>query len=188
MTIVTVGYILLFALIGSAAYAGLSAAPWVPTKRKDRTPILNRVKVADNQTVYDLGCGTGTMLFDLARRYPNGKYIGYEISLIPLFYGIIRKYLSPKKYKNVHLKFGNLFKKSYKDGDVIIIFLMKKAYEKLLPILEDVPADALIVVEAWGFDDIVPKDMVTENQSLPFFVYEGCQLHKNRVNNIKSPH
>lgn len=169
-------YFMLLLLLGSAAYAGISAAPWVPTRSKERQSVLNRITLTPGQTVYDLGCGDGTMLFALARKFPEARYIGYDISLLPLLIGYARKYANYKKYKNVSLRFGNLFSKTYHDADVVFIFLLEKAYGKLQPLLRNLPNEALVIFEAWRLKDLVPRDIVENEKTLPFYIYEGEQF------------
>ena len=125
-------WVLLIAVAVTAAYAGLSAAPWLPTKPKQRRHLIDQLDVKDGKTYYDLGCGDGSVLFALARKNPNVQAIGYEISLLPLGIGLLRKLLGRNAYKNVSLRFGNLFKQDVSDADVVFVFLLDKSYPKLV--------------------------------------------------------
>lgn len=173
------GYVVIFLFLGSAAYAGISAAPWVPTRKKERRYLLEHLTVKPDQTIYDLGCGDGSMLFELASETPDARYIGYEISLLPLLIGYLRKLRHPRLYKNVSLRFGNLFKQSYQDADIVLIFLLEKAYPKLVPIFKSLDNDAMIIVEAWKLPDLIPKHVALKEGLLPFYLYQGEQFKKN---------
>ncbi len=45
-----------------------------------------------NGPLIDLGSGWGTLVIAVARKYPNRQVIGYELSWLPWFISIIRKY------------------------------------------------------------------------------------------------
>lgn len=170
----TIVELLGLAIIISAAIAGASAAPWLPTKPKDRQHLLNHLKLQPGQKVVDLGCGEGSMLFAVARQYPNVICEGYDISLLPLFVGWMRKLLFFKAYRNVHIRFGNLFKQSVADADLVFIFLLPKSYPRLVEILKrDLKDDAKVVVEAWPLPYITPAETLKEEKLLSIFIYTG---------------
>lgn len=161
----------------SAAVAGLSAAPWLPTLPSQRRHLLENLKLHDGQTVIDLGCGDGSMLFTVARRYPNVLCVGYDISLLPLFIGWIRKFLFFRAYRNVHIRFGNLFKQDVSQADVIFIFLLSKCYPKLVRSLQGrVNHQARVIVEAWPLPEIEPRETLKAEQLLPVYIYSGKDL------------
>ena len=173
-------FLIIVAIIGiSAAWAGVSAAPWLPTRKNERASMRERIQIKPNHIVYDLGCGTGTLLFDLAKQFPEARYIGYDISLLPLLIGNVRKLLFFRSYKNVSLRFGNLFTQSYAEADIIFAFLLDKAYEKLKKTLaKSVKDDCLIIIEAWPIKSLLPRDVVESKKALPLFIYEGTQFRK----------
>lgn len=161
----------------SAGIAGFSAAPWVPTKPKETKNLLDNLPMKGSETVYDLGCGSGSMLFALAKRYPHIKAIGYDISLLPLLMGWVRKLLFWHTYRNVHLRFGNLYNVNVTQADVIFIFLMERAYAKLLPVLrKTIRDDARIALEGWPFPQLEPQAAITTPECLPVYIYQGKQL------------
>lgn len=45
-----------------------------------RDRLLDELKPADGATVLEVGCGTGRNLILAARRYPNARFIGFDIS------------------------------------------------------------------------------------------------------------
>ncbi len=51
-------------------------APW---KAQHIYNILNKVN-ADPKSICDIGCGTGGILFELNKKYPNAEFSGYDIS------------------------------------------------------------------------------------------------------------
>lgn len=169
--------VLILLIAGSAALAGLSAAPWLPTKPSQRRHLLDNLELATGQTVVDLGCGDGSMLFAVARLHPNVTCIGYDISLLPLFLAWVRKFLFFRAYRNVHIRFGNLFKQDLHGVDVVFIFLLSKCYPKLLTALQGKLDDQTkIIVEAWPFPGLEPQATLKAQHLLPVYIYSGKDL------------
>lgn len=166
-------YAVLFIILGTAAYAGISAAPWVPTKPKQKNRLLEHLDLRDGMTIYDLGCGTGTLLFGVAEKNPNMKAIGYEISFLPFLIAKIRSL----KYKNVHIRYANLFQEPIEDANIVLVFLLSKSYKKLWKkFAAELEDDTLVVLEAWPFPRIEPVRTIREEKLLPLFFYQGKQF------------
>ncbi|MEK7183671.1 MAG: methyltransferase [Patescibacteria group bacterium] len=173
----TVLWIIFLVVLSSAAIAGFSAAPWLPTKPSQRKHLLDNLQLKDGQTVVDLGCGDGSMLFAVARLYPNVVCIGYDISLLPLFIAWVRKFLFFRAYRNVHIRFGNLFTQNIRQANVVFIFLLSKCYPKLLTTLpKQVSPQAQLIVEAWPLPDIEPRQTLKGENLLPVYIYSGEDL------------
>lgn len=172
----TSALLLVFILVAFAA-GGFSAAPWVPTRRRERDVLLKEIPIEPGQVVYDLGCGDGIVLFQLAARQPNARYIGIEVAPIPLLVGLVRKVLAGAKAKNVTLRMRDLFALSYGDADVVFIFLLSDSYPKLMKKLAGkLKPDARVVVEAWPLPDIEPERTIREEGKLPLYIYSGRQI------------
>ncbi|HCC83647.1 TPA: hypothetical protein DEP96_02240 [Candidatus Uhrbacteria bacterium] len=181
-------FLILLAIVISAAYAGYSAAPWVPTKPAQRQLVLDNLKfpssyggVRGGLTVVDLGCGDGAWLFAFAAKYPSITAIGYDISLLPLVIGQLRKLLSFKKFAHVHLRFGNLWRADISQADVVLIFLMRKIYPRLITKLSAIPPHALVAIEAWPLPNLTPIQTITGPNLLPVYIYRGEQFHRARA-------
>lgn len=167
-------WIIFLIIAGSAGIAGWSAAPWLPTKPSQRRHLLDNLKLEPGQTVMDLGCGDGSMLFAVARLHPEVHCIGYDISLLPLFLAWSRKLCRFHKYRNVHIRFGNLFKQDVRQADVIFIFLLSKCYPKLIETLkEQVNPRAEVIVEAWPLPSLEPTRTLEAPHLLPVYIYSG---------------
>lgn len=168
----TIIFVVIFIIIASFAWGALLAAPWVPTLKAQRDLLIDHLVIDSDATMYDLGCGNGSILFAFADRYPHARCIGYDVSLLPLVIGLFRKLRSPKKYRNVSLRFGNFFTKHFADADLVVVFLMKKAYKKFAQKLStELKPGTMVVLEAWPLPDRKAKQTITSKNLLPWYVY-----------------
>lgn len=166
-------------VLGSAALAGISAAPWLPTRKKERSLLFQELNLKPGMQVVDLGCGDGAFLFAAAKRFPDVTFVGYDISLLPLFVAWARKLLGFKAYRNVHVRFGNLFTQDISKVDVVFCFLLSKCYPRLKKKLaQDMRNDAVAVFEAWSLPGIEPSRMVKHDGVLPLYFYQGADLKR----------
>src|ERR1035437_4586244 len=106
-------------------------APWWRTSHKTARAICKLAKIKKGDLIYDLGCGDGTALITAAKEFgANG--VGIEID--PLRYWIskirIQRNGLSKRVKVIRKDF---FKQNIKDADVVFVYLVPKALEKLLP-------------------------------------------------------
>jgi len=164
--------VLVLLVLTSAAVAGLSAAPWLPTKPSQRRHLLDNLFVLPTARIIDLGCGDGSVLFALAQKYPKVTCVGYDISLLPLFIAWARKVIGGRKYKNVHIHFGNLFTAKVASFDIVIVFLLSKCYPKLQKKLTaELAPNARVVMEAWPLEGIAPIEKIQSPGLLPVYIY-----------------
>lgn len=170
-------FLIFMALLISAAIAGVSAAPWLPTKPSQRRKLLEQLPLTGNERIYDLGCGDGSLLFAIARKHPGVRAIGADISLLPLAIGAVRKLFGGSAYRNVRLRLANLFTTDVRDADVVFIFLLSKAYPRLkIKFAKELRDSARVVVEAWPLPDIEPLTTIRAEGLLPVYIYEGKQF------------
>jgi cyclopropane fatty-acyl-phospholipid synthase-like methyltransferase len=106
-------------------------APWWRTSHKTARAICKLAKIKPGDLVYDLGSGDGTALITAAKEF-GASGVGIEID--PLRYWtskvrIQRNGLS----KRIKVIKQNFFKQNIKEADVVFVYLVPKALEKLLP-------------------------------------------------------
>lgn len=167
-------YVIGLAFVLSAAYGALSAAPWLPTRARERRNLVAKLPMNGTETVYDLGCGDGSLLFALADAHPSIRAVGYDVALFPLLLGWTRKLLSPRRYRRVSLRFGDLFLSSIRDADLVLIFLMSKAYPRLIDKFQaELKPDARVAVEAWPLPRTNCASTIEGDGLLPVYIYEG---------------
>lgn len=166
-------------VILSAVYGGVSAAPWLPTWKKDVAFIVSEILKYKPKSVADLGCGDGRFLFAIADKNPKIECHGYEVFILPYLAGIIRKFSRLRRYRNVHIHFGDFFRADISKHDFIITFLLEKAYTRLRNKYSELSPEALILTEAWRYEGIQPiEEFKKDDNSLPFYLYNARQFQK----------
>ncbi|PJA32853.1 MAG: hypothetical protein CO187_02875 [Zetaproteobacteria bacterium CG_4_9_14_3_um_filter_53_7] len=63
----------------------------MPSSPRACQAMLKASEQAAEGTMIDLGSGWGTLVFALARKYPERRIIGYELSWLPWFYARVCK-------------------------------------------------------------------------------------------------
>ncbi|MBI5412635.1 class I SAM-dependent methyltransferase [Candidatus Peregrinibacteria bacterium] len=115
-------------------YGALTGGPFVPTPSKRRDSMLKLAKIKAGETVYDLGCGDGRLVF--AAGALGARATGFELSIPLVLWGKIQA-LFGKKGRVCH---GDLWRQDYSKADVIFCYLlprtMKKFEHKIWPTLK----------------------------------------------------
>ncbi len=170
-------YFLVLVVLITFIVGSVSAAPWLPTKKNQIRELVKIVPVKKGMIVYDLGCGDGSVIFALARFNPNVKMIGLEISLLPYFIALLNKFFYFKKYKNIKIKYKNLFFEDLSKADLVFIFLFNKCYGRLISkFKKELKDDCTVVVEAWPLPDIKEVKKIKKENLLSIFLYKGYQF------------
>ena len=158
-----------FIILWTAAIAGLSFAPWVPSKKRDFERIFKLANLQPGEIFYDLGCGTGKVAIYAYKKF-KAKSIGLEIA-IP-FYLICkwRQIFNP----GTIFKYKNLYKENLGQADVIYFFGTPKTInEKLKSKLEkEVRPGARIISYVFCINGWNPVIVDKPNdKSMPIFLY-----------------
>jgi len=122
---------LILLVFGTAAYAGMRAAPWVPVFKKDIERILRLVEVKDDDLVYDLGVGDGRVIVALANN-SQAQFVGYEVSFIPYLWSKIKVLLLGLS-KRVEIRYADFLSHDLSQASVVFCFLTPMAMKKLEP-------------------------------------------------------
>jgi hypothetical protein len=114
-------------IIGTAAWAGFKAAPWIPTWQRDYQRIINLAELKEGETIFELGAGDARLLSEFAKTKAK-SIIGFEISVLPYIFGWFRvRKLKPR----VQIKFEDFYKADFSQANVIFCFLTPLAMKKL---------------------------------------------------------
>lgn len=162
--------ILILAVFISAAIAGFSAAPFVPTFARDVQRLLQFASVRNDELVIDLGAGDGRFLV-AATRY-GARAIGYEISLLMycIAYGNV---VLHRQQRRVRVVYANFYERNLGDADVICCFLTPKAMRLLEPKFErECKPGARVVSYAFKLPQRKPTAVSKPTHtSTPIFLY-----------------
>lgn len=117
-------------------YSWFSLAPWVPTDRKDLGKINTIAKLKSRQTFLEIGCGNARVCSYIARKNPNAKVIGIELS--PVFYLMSKIRVALCGPRNLNIIFGNALKHDISHIDILYTYALPKSLntkvkEQLIP-------------------------------------------------------
>lgn len=152
---------------------GLWGTIWLPTKRRDYDRIADLADLKSGVILYDLGSGTGELLFYLAKKYKI-KCTGIEISPVLYLYSKLKSLF----FKNVEIKYGNFLKHNLSNADVIYVFLHPKVYDKLKEkIRHGIKKDStLILLSTWPFKDKNPLRINEKHKEATYYLYKKADF------------
>jgi len=138
----------LFALAVAVAYfvfaSFLFGAGYQPTPRRSVETMLRYAEVGPRDTLYDLGAGTGAIVFRAARTY-RARVVGVEVEPVRFLILKVRRASGPFADR-ITLRWGNLFGLTFRDATVITAFLWPGAMSRLRPKFEaELPNGARVV-------------------------------------------
>ncbi len=119
--------IALFILI-PLCVAGLSLAPWVPTRTADLERVNKLANLKPHQVFTELGCGDARVSYYISKNNPQVHIKAFELAY-PLFFIAKLKNLFYKQ-KNIKIYLKNLFHQDLSNTDVIYVFGMRDSLEK----------------------------------------------------------
>ena len=156
-----INLILLFVLI-PFGLAGLSLAPFVPTRWNDVKRAVKLANLQPWQRFIEIGCWDSRVTRAIGRAYPEAIIEWIEIS--PLLYIIskLKGFFTPQK--NVTIHFWDAFKLNYGKYDCIYTFSMRESLaKKLWPKLQkEMKKWSRIIsyvfeIEGWKWEEIKDK-------------------------------
>ncbi|USN54003.1 MAG: class I SAM-dependent methyltransferase [Candidatus Nomurabacteria bacterium] len=148
-------FVFLILFLGSAAFAGLRAAPWLPTRQRDVERMFQLSNVQPGELVMDLGAGDGRFLLHAVKQY-QARAEGFEISLLPYLASLWRLRGLARSQAKMH--FRDFFHQKLDQADLIACFLTPKAMAKLeKKWLAEAKPGSRLVSYAFPFPNISPK-------------------------------
>jgi precorrin-6B methylase 2 len=122
-------------------------AGYQPAPKKVVTTMLDKAEVGPNDLVFDLGAGTGAIVFRAARER-GARAVGVEVEPIRVAILRLRRWFGGPK-ERVQIEWGNLFDLNFRDATVVAVFLWPGAMERLRPIFEQQLRSGARVVSHW---------------------------------------
>ena len=100
--------------------------PYVPSFGRQKDIIIERTSAllagsSKQMQVLDPGCGTGTLLIKLAKKFPEHRFVGIEWRKTTAAIARLRT----RKIKNIEIIQDDMFNQSFSDFNIIICFLMQ---------------------------------------------------------------
>jgi hypothetical protein len=140
--------LLLFAFALALAYFVFASfvfgAGYQPTPRRSVETMLRFAKVGPQDTLYDLGAGTGAIVFRAARTY-RARVVAVEVEPIRVAILLLRRRLGPFADR-VTIRWGDLFHMDFRSATVVTAFLWPRAMARLRPKFEsELPEGARVV-------------------------------------------
>lgn len=145
--VVGVVILLILSALGLSWFAG-SDAPYIPTTKEQLSQLFKLIKIKRGQIFYELGSGDGRVVLQAAQR--GAEATGIEQSLL-------RVYLAKYKAWRLNLKaaqflHGNIFDRDYHSADIVFIFLLQPAVNKLENKLkQELKRGALVITQKYHF-------------------------------------
>lgn len=126
--IILLGFLIfLLAFAASILVQIFFTVPFVPSQKKVVSRMISLASLKPKETVYDLGCGDGRLLFE-AEKKARVKAVGFEIAPLPYFWALLKKLFLGS---NAAVRFQNFFKANLRKTDVIFCYLFPVTMKKL---------------------------------------------------------
>ncbi len=146
-------------------------AGYQPTPRRIVDRLLRLAELRPTDTLYDLGAGTGSIVFRAARVY-RARVIGVEIEPIRLLILRLRRALFAER-ERVTIRWGNFFRVDFHDASVVAVFLWPGAMERLRTKFEqELPPGARVVSYFHSIQGWTPE-YVDRDEKIYLYVRAG---------------
>ncbi|MDI6777889.1 MAG: class I SAM-dependent methyltransferase [Patescibacteria group bacterium] len=109
-------------------------APFVPTKAGILPKIAEALDLAENSTLYDLGCGDARILVACHKTQPKANFVGFEKDFVPYFWAKLRLRMMGLS-KNIRIYKKDFFKADFQEATHMFLYLGPSQMKKLAEIL-----------------------------------------------------
>lgn len=165
--------LLIMVMIGAFSiliFAAKTGVPPMPTYPLVRAKMFRMIPPGFNGTIYELGSGWGTLASPLAKKFPDARIIGIELSPLPYLFSLCRKHLLGRS--NLEIRYGNFLKAPLDDADIVVCYLMVGAMKKLEAHLETTAGKSLTVItNGFAMRGWEPEEQVVVPEYLASHVY-----------------
>ncbi len=160
--------------LGLSWFAG-SDAPYVPTQMRLINKVLKAAGVKKDKVFYELGSGDGRVVIEAAKL--GAKSNGVEQSWMRVWYSRYKSRMEGTN-KMTHFCHGNVFDRNYYPADIVYIYLLQKAVDKLEDKLKkELNPGAIVITQTYHFKNWKPFKKMGE-KSLDFRIGGDFYLYK----------
>jgi SAM-dependent methyltransferase len=151
MSLATTIYILSLVAVAIVAYFLYASfafgAGYQPTPARVVRRMLDLAEMQPGETLYDLGAGTGAIVFAAARKY-GARVVGVEVEPLRILILRLRLWWGGPRDR-VTFEWGDIFEVDLHSAQVVAVFLWPGAMERLKPQLETQLPEGARVVSHW---------------------------------------
>lgn len=109
---------------------------WVPTPEDVAGKMCELGKVTKKDTVYDIGCGDGIMVFHAVEKFKAKRGVGIDIDR-DLLKKCAAKASERKLGEKVEFKYGDALEiKDVSEADVVLLYMGDDVNQRLMPVLK----------------------------------------------------
>ncbi len=105
--------------------------PFIPSDSRGITAMARAVGLQGTERIIDIGSGSGTILFALAKDFPKLEMTGIEMNSFLHIWATLRKKIFFQK-QNISLICGDAQNFKYTDYDVIFLFMLSSFVDGVL--------------------------------------------------------
>ena len=149
----------LFAQDKQAKNDDAKIAPYFPTPLTIVDKMLQLGELKPAEKMYDLGSGDGRIVIQAARKYKADAW-GVELDE-SLYKQSVARIRTLGLASSAHIVLGDLLQQDYSSSDLLTIYLLPVAIEKVTPILEkQLKKGARVVVHDFEFSQWTPAKIL----------------------------
>lgn len=133
--------------------------PPMPSLGRSRRAMVSLLEEAPAGDIVDMGSGWGTLALAFARRFPDNRVIGYEISFFPWLFSVCMARILG--FRNLHFYRLDFCNAELMGASVLVCYLMPSGMELVRERLEMDPGKVEMVIShyfafrGWAVDDVV---------------------------------
>lgn len=153
----------------------------MPSSAKACRAIVKASEEAGEGSIIDLGSGWGTLMFALARKYPDRQVIGYELSWLPWIYTYLYKIFY--RLHNVRIHRQNFLAADISSASLLVCYLYPKGMIDLQKKLsEGHGSNALLISSTFVLPESEPIKTIRLDDlyNTPIYVYSGIRGTHNK--------
>jgi energy-converting hydrogenase Eha subunit A len=157
----------------------------LPSSGKVRRTVLSAVETAWPGPIMDLGSGWGSFVIALARKYPDRKIIGYELSSVPYYFSSLLKWFL--KLDNLHLKREDFLGAKLSGASALVCYLFPGGMVSLEDkLLHELRGHTRVISCLFALPSCTPSRTIRIDDvyKTPVYVYENLKECRGKQENV----